>query len=126
MNVSGTDIITLYGKLTDKFGDNGVISVVMGRMDGELLHIELWLMSCRVLKRNMEHAMLDWLVRAAEKAGARRLRGYYYKTPKNGMVKGFYKEFGFELVSEDGGDTVWELPISGYAPKNTVIKVNVE
>lgn len=120
------DIITLYGKLTDKFGDNGVISVVMGRIDGELLHIELWLMSCRVLKRNMEHAMLDELVRAAEKAGAKRLRGYYYKTPKNGMVKDFYKEFGFELVSEDGEDTVWELPISGYAPKNTVIKVNAE
>lgn len=118
--------ITLYGKLTDKFGDNGVVSVVLGRLDGGVLHIELWLMSCRVLKRNMEHAMLDQLVRAAKKAGAQRLRGYYYKTPKNGMVKDFYKDFGFGLVSADGEDTVWELPVEGYVDKNTVIKIDEE
>lgn len=118
--------VTLYGKLTDKFGDNGVISVVMGHMDGDALDIMLWLMSCRVLKRNMEHAMLDQLVRAAKKAGAAKLRGYYYKTAKNGMVKDLYKDFGFTLVSSEGEDTVWELPIEGYRDKNTVIRVNCE
>lgn len=116
--------ITLYGKLTDKFGDNGVISVVLGHINGEALDIELWLMSCRVLKRNMEHAMLDQLVHAARNAGVTTLRGYYYKTAKNGMVRDFYKDFGFELVSADGEDTVWELPVAGYADKNTVIRVN--
>lgn len=118
------DYVTLYGRLTDRFGDNGVISVVLGRIDGGTLHIELWLMSCRVLKRNMEHAMLDALVRAAREAGVTTLRGYYYKTAKNGMVKDFYKDFGFSLLREDGEDTVWELPIDGYKDKNTVIKVN--
>ena len=116
--------ITLYGKLTDKFGDNGVISVALGRIEGDTLHIELWLMSCRVLKRNMEHAMLDQLVHAARKAGVKKLRGYYYKTAKNGMVRDFYKDFGFELVSSDGEDTVWELPVDGYEDKNKIIKVN--
>ena len=116
--------ITLYGKLTDKFGDNGVISVALGRIEGDTLHIELWLMSCRVLKRNMEHAMLDQLVHAARKAGVKKLRGYYYKTAKNGMVRDFYKDFGFELVSSDGEDTVWELSVDGYEDKNKVIKVN--
>lgn len=115
--------VTLYGKLADRFGDNGVVSVVMGRLDGEALDIELWLMSCRVLKRNMEHAMLDRLVEAARGAGARKLRGYYYKTAKNGMVRDFYKDFGFELVSQEGEDTVWELPLEGYAAKNHVIAV---
>ena len=116
--------ITLYGKLSDKFGENGVISVVIGHIAGKILDIELWLMSCRVLKRNMEHAMLDALAARAKEAGVDKLRGYYYRTAKNGMVRDFYRDFGFTLISSDGDDTVWELPISGYQNKNTVIKVN--
>ena len=57
--------ITLYGKLEDKFGDNGVVSVVIGHKQQKEqleLHIELWLMSCRVLKRDMEYAMMDVLI----------------------------------------------------------------
>lgn len=116
--------ITLYGKLTDKFGDNGVITVVIGHIAGDVLDIELWLMSCRVLKRNMEHAMLDALAAKARQAGVTTLRGYYYRTAKNNMVQDFYRDFGFTLVSSDGGNTIWELPIAGYENKNTVIKVN--
>lgn len=116
--------ITLYGKLTDKFGDNGVITVVIGHISQDVLDIELWLMSCRVLKRNMEHAMLDALAARAKKAGLATLRGYYYRTAKNGMVRDFYKDFGFTPVSSDGDDTVWELSLAGYENKNTVIQVN--
>ena len=68
--------ITLYGKLEDKFGDNGVVSVLIGRLDGkdrEELHLELWLMSCRVLKRNMEYAMMDELVERAAASGVKRI-----------------------------------------------------
>ena len=118
--------ITLYGKLTDRFGDNGVITVVYGKINGTVLDIELWLMSCRVLKRNMEHAMLDELVARARKAGVTTLRGYYYKTAKNNMVRDFYKNFGFTLVETNGDDTVWELPIGDYVQKNHVIRVNEE
>ena len=115
--------ITRYGKLCDKFGDNGVISVVIGHIDGDVLDIDLWLMSCRVLKRNMEHAMLDSLVSGAMARGVKTLRGYYYKTAKNNMVREFYKDFGFTLVKTDGEDTVWELDITDYQNKNKVIKV---
>ena len=111
------------GKLTDKFGDNGVITVVIGRQEGETVHIQLWLMSCRVLKRNMEHAMLDALAAQALARGARTLRGYYYKTAKNKMVEDFYAGFGFTLVERNGEDTVWELDLTGYQPQNHVIKV---
>lgn len=120
------DYITLYGKLSDCFGDNGVVSVIVGRRDGGAVEIELWLMSCRVLKRNMEHAMLDILCREAVKAGAGCLRGYYYKTAKNNMVRTLYPDFGFSLVREDGENTVWELPLSGYTRRNHVIRVNGE
>lgn len=117
--------ITLYGKLIDKFGDNGVVSVVIGKEeDKETLGIELWLMSCRVLKRNMEEAMLDELVKRAKEKGYRRLVGYYYKTEKNNMVRFLYKDFGFKLLSESENlDSVWELDITNYQNKNKFIEV---
>lgn len=120
------DYITLYGKLDDRFGENGVVSVLIGRRAGDAADIVLWLMSCRVLKRNMEHAMLDALAERAVRAGASRLRGFYFRTEKNGMVRDLYRDFGFSLVREDGEDTVWELPLSGYEKRNRVIRVNGE
>lgn len=121
--------ITLYGKLGDKFGDNGVVSIVIGRIDGadkDELHMELWLMSCRVLKRDMEFAMMDELVEKAKNAGIKKLVGYYYPTAKNAMVKDFYGLQGFKKVSEDAdGNTVWEFEITDdYENKQHVIDVN--
>ncbi len=121
--------ITLYGKLGDKFGDNGVVSIVIGRVDESdltKLHIELWLMSCRVLKRDMEFAMMDELVEKAKAAGIKRIIGYYYPTAKNAMVKEFYSLQGFTKIKEDGeGNTVWEFVIpDDYKKKQHVIAVN--
>ena len=118
--------ITLYGKLEDRFGDNGVVSVVIGRKEADICHIDLWLMSCRVLKRDMEFAMMDELVKQCIKNDISVIRGYYYPTAKNSMVKEFYKAQGFELISEDEQkNTIWELKLTdGYNNKNTVIKVN--
>lgn len=122
--------ITLYGKLADKFGDNGVVSVVFGHRDAataELFHIDLWLMSCRVLKRDMEAAMLDSLVEKCQQAGIKCIQGYYYPTAKNAMVKEFYGGMGFTKTAEDEeGNTVWEYFIpEKYKPQNKVIRVNV-
>ncbi len=118
------DYIRLYGKLIDKFGDNGVVSVVIGKKDGAVLNMELWLMSCRVLKRDMELAMLDRLVERCRDQGIETIRGYYYPTAKNGMVKELYGFFGFNKVSEDeNGNTVWELAVDGYENRNHVIVV---
>lgn len=119
-----SDHICLYGKLKDKFGDNGVITVVIGRAEKEILHIKLWLMSCRVLKRGMEQAMLDELVLYAKKRGISQIKGYYYKTAKNAMVANLYREFGFEKISEnENGDSEWILNIKDYNIKNKNIKV---
>ncbi len=116
--------IGIYGKLTDKFGDNGVVSVVIGRQEEKTLHIDLWLMSCRVLKRCMEDAMMDSLVERAKKRGIEKIKGYYYKTAKNAMVSEFFTGFGFERTSQqENGDSVWELDIMNYSSKNNVIKV---
>ena len=118
------EYIRLYGKLIDKFGDNGVVSVVIGRKNEAVLDIELWLMSCRVLKRDMEFAMLDRLAERAKAAGLSILRGYYYPTAKNNMVRDLYERFGFTKTSEDeAGNTVWELALETYENKNHVINV---
>ncbi|MDD4421859.1 MAG: HAD-IIIC family phosphatase [Eubacteriales bacterium] len=122
---SDKDYITLYGRLVDRFGDNGVVSVVIGHMKGDELHIDLWLMSCRVLKRDMELAMLDTLVEMSRKQGIRNIFGYYYPTSKNAMVRELFASFGFTKMSENAvGETVWSLKTDGYINKNSVIKVN--
>mgnify|MGYP004713030951 FL=1 len=117
--------ITLYGKLKDKFGDNGAVSLVIGKKNGDTLELILWLMSCRVLKRDMEQAMLDTLVWQSRESGIRKLHGYYYKTAKNAMVKDFYGAMGFQKLSEKDGDSKWEYVIpEKYENKNLVIDVN--
>lgn len=119
------DYLCLYGKLSDKFGDNGLITVVLGRQEAESLHIELWLMSCRVLKRGMESAMLDELVKNAKNRAITELKGYYYKTAKNAMVKEFYAELGFDKIEENSnGDSEWLLNIETYQDRNDIIQIN--
>ena len=120
-----SDYITLYGKLEDRFGDNGVVSLLIGRKDGTACHMDLWLMSCRVLKRDMELAMADVLADRCLEAGITEIVGYYYPTRKNKMVENFYASLGFERVSlDEQGNSVWKLPLEGYTHKNTLIEVS--
>lgn len=121
---SDENYIKIYGRLADKFGDNGIVSVVIGRTEGTSLHIDLWLMSCRVLKREMEYAMLDRLVDICRKKGISEIHGYYYKTAKNSMVKNLYSDFGFTKTNEDENEnSAFVLDISGYTNKNKSINV---
>ena len=121
---ASADHIRLCGRLADKFGDNGIVSVVIGEKRGASLHIDLWLMSCRVLKRGMEYAMINRLVEEAQKAGITEIFGYYYPTKKNAMVAKLYEEFGFAQADTDGsGNTVWRLEVKGYVPKKTAIAI---
>lgn len=122
------EYLTLYGKLEDRFGDNGVVSVVIGHIVDSVCHLELWLMSCRVLKRDMEFAMMDTLAEECSRRGAKEIRGYYYPTAKNHMVEGFYALQGFEKISEDEkGNACWRLDLTKpYEKKNHYIKINTE
>ena len=119
--------IALYGKLSDKFGDNGLISIVLGHRKADALHMDLWLMSCRVLKRDMENAMLDAVILRAQARGIQRIYGYFIPSKKNGMVADFYPKLGFTPYPADPelpeGTTAWELDLAGYTQQNTHIKV---
>lgn len=104
--------LTLYGRLNDKFGDNGLVSVLVGRVASETLEIDVWLMSCRVLKREMELAMFDTLVEQCQARGIRKIIGVYIPSKKNGMVSGLYGELGFTAADKsDGGQQVWEYDV---------------
>lgn len=117
------DWLCLYGKLADKFGDNGVVTVVAGRQEGETLCLRLWLMSCRVLKRGMEDAMMDTLVADAAARGVKVIEGYYYPTAKNAMVRDFYAGMGFAKTAEDAGGTTWRLAVADYRNKRPHMKI---
>mgnify|MGYP000943169922 FL=1 len=115
--------ILLYGKLKDKFGDNGLISIIIGKqVGGDVLEIPLWIMSCRVLKRDMEIAMLNELVDLAKERGIKKLRGTYIPSKKNSMVKDLYKNLGFEFIKEENNVFIWDLEIENYKTKECMIK----
>ena len=119
------DYIDLCGRLEDRFGDNGVVAVTIGHQKCKQVDIDLWIMSCRVLKRDMEFAMMDEFVTRCHERGIERIVGHYYPTTKNGMVKDFYSLHGFKKTAEDSeGNARWEILVSEYIPKNKVILVN--
>ena len=115
--------VTLYGRLIDKFGDNGLVTVIVGEKHGNELHIILWLMSCRVLKRGLEYMMLDCLVSEARKCGIRDLIGLYIPTPKNRMVEHMYEEMGFSFWKREGETVFWKLRADNYKSGDRFIKV---
>lgn len=113
--------VTRYIRLADKFGDNGLVSVAQGVIDGDALRIDLWLMSCRVLKRDVELLMLDELAEAALALGLKRLRGVYIRTAKNGMVAGHYERLGFAQICGDESMSQWNLDLDGYVRQSKYI-----
>ena len=113
-------VLTYAGRLVDRFGDNGLTSIVIARrclQDGEVVvEIDTWLMSCRILGRRVEHAMLAVIAADAAAAGGTRLLGRYRPTPRNGLVKGLYPALGFTPIeAADGDDDLWSLPLDGAA-----------
>ena len=114
-------------RLLDEFGDNGLICVVLGRLAGEALEIDTWLMSCRVLNRGVEEFVMNHVYDAGLNAGARRIEGLYRPTAKNGMVKEHYARLGFFKVTEsEDGETSWQLDIGDVRPawKNSIEEVS--
>jgi FkbH-like protein len=117
--------ITLTVKLADRFGDYGLISVLLARVRDDRVEIDTWLMSCRVLKRTVEDLVLNHLAEAARRRGGRLLRGDYIPTPKNDLVREHYPRLGFlPAGAGDSGSTSWDLPIAeNWQPRRHFISV---
>jgi FkbH-like protein len=119
------DAFGLQLRLTDRFGDNGIIAIIIGRLTADKdLYIDTWLMSCRVLGRQVEPTTLNLIAQEARKLGAKRLIGEYIPTKKNGMVKDHYARLGFAVMeaSEAGGNRN-VLDLAGFTPSETFIHV---
>ncbi len=115
-------VIDLSFTLEDKFGDNGLIAVViMKPLDKETLFVDTWFMSCRVLKRGMENFTLNSMVEVAKAKGYKRIIGEYLPTPKNKMVELHYPGLGFNPIN--GVSTAqYELIIEKYKLKDCYIE----
>jgi FkbH-like protein len=116
--------ISLYGRLADRFGDNGLVSVLIGCVTDETVEVDLWLMSCRVLNREMEFAMFDALVEQCQARGISRIVGAYIPSKKNSMVAGHYAGLGFTRLSESSGDReLWHYDVpQGYSARSRFIR----
>ena len=116
------DVIDLSFTLEDKFGDNGLIAVIiMKKQDEETLFIDTWFMSCRVLKRGMEDFTLNTMVEAAREKGYKRIIGEYLPTQKNKMVENHYPSLGFQKL--EGTPTAqYVLDVEQYQPRENYIK----
>lgn len=103
--------ICIQGNMRDRFGDNGLVTVLIGKITGNTLEIENWLMSCRVFRRNGEYRLFDYLLDRCKKKGIKKIIGRYIPTEKNGIVKSFYSSLNFNLVKERSNDreTIYEL-----------------
>lgn len=115
------NVIDLCFTLEDKFGNNGLIAVViMKPVDNKTLFVDTWFMSCRVLKRGMEHFTLNTMVEKAKAAGYKSIIGEYLPTPKNSMVEKHYPDLGFNPIKESL-TALFELDVETYHPKNCYI-----
>jgi len=110
-------------RLSDRFGDHGLISIVIGRVDGDEVEVDTWLMSCRVLKRQVEEEVLNELVRLALQRNCSRIKGVYLPTAKNGMVRNHYEGLGFSPILTSADRLEFELNSQLYRAKPTRIRI---
>ena len=118
--ISNSDeYLTLDFTLEDKYGDYGLISVIILKKQSAALFIDTWIMSCRVLKRGMEKFVLNMIAQQVRKIGVKEIIGEYLPTAKNGIVKEHYHELGFTKC--DGENNKWILKLESYSDYPTFI-----
>ena len=118
------DVYARSLRLRDRFGDLGLVGVLIGRATGASLRIEVWLMSCRALGRRVEEVMIAAAARWADSRGLATLIGEYRRTAKNGLVEDLYPRLGFAVVGEDATGAVFQAPTADVlARPSPVIEV---
>jgi FkbH-like protein len=113
-------------KLTDRFGDNGLISAVIVKQTDDVLTVDTWAMSCRVLSRGMEEFIHNHLIDVAKRRSARILRGHYIPTNKNKLVKDLYGRLGWQHVANEADKSIWELTVSSAVRHSTCIEAGIK
>jgi FkbH-like protein len=122
--VKDPNCVHFYFRLRDCFADHGLVSLMIAVRCANVLEIDTWLMSCRVLGHTVEATMLQSLFERAQALGCTSIRGTYIPTAKNAMAKDVFAKFGFKLLEEGEGSTVWGFDLTVQQPiKNEFIEV---
>jgi FkbH-like protein len=115
---------TLQVRLVDTFGDNGMICVIICRREADDWLVDTWLMSCRVLGRQVEQAVLQELVSRARGLGITRIVGTYRPTERNRLVEDHYAKLGFTKCDcPMEGSTSWSLDVATHKDISLPMKV---
>ena len=120
--------VVLLGRALDKFGDHGIVICATARVDGGDATIQSFLMSCRVIGREVETTFLGELLKLLGERGAGRVQGAYIPTKKNDLVRDFYEKEGFSRLSSLGKTEVWgwDLSVARPLPGSNLVKVQWE
>ncbi len=118
-------LFTLQARLSDRFGDTGMISIVICRQQPDAWEIDSWLMSCRVMNRHVEHLIFAQLVHHATLAGATYLKGHFIPSPRNTPVQDHYQQLGFYKVAETAeGHSTWRFDLHQFQPQEYPITLH--
>src|SRR5581483_6836582 len=109
MAARGCQILAM--RVRDRFGDHGVVGVAITSDVGEVCEIDTFLLSCRVIGRTVETALLSYIGAEAAARGRCRLVGRFIPTKKNAPARDFYSEHGFRLETQNGDGTVWSFDL---------------
>ena len=99
---------------SDKYGDSGLVSVVILKECNDKVKIDTFLMSCRVMGRKLEDAIINEIISHCSKP---KLIGEYIPTAKNAPVKELYDKLGFNLVSDEDGHKLYEITVADHQKK---------
>jgi FkbH-like protein len=114
------DYLTISANLEDKFGDNGIVTILIAEIKKRRLEIKSWLMSCRVFNRNLEIALFDQLIILCKKKGIENIHGSFIPGDKNNIVKNFYASLNFKK----NGKNKWKFKVEKkYKKQEKIIKV---
>jgi FkbH-like protein len=98
-------------RVRDRFGDHGLVGVAIAHDEGEQCEVDTFLLSCRVIGRKVETALLAHLAESAAQRGRRRLVGWFLPTKKNAPARDFYPQHGFERQETNGTGSLWALDL---------------
>lgn len=118
--------VYLY-RVTDRFGDNGIVAVVIVNLSGEVPEIEEFAMSCRIMGKNIENAIVEDVEQELKKAGYDRLRASYVPTAKNKPVSALYDSLGYRKIADmSQGGVLYEAELSSIKKRDHAVRYAAE
>jgi FkbH-like protein len=106
---AGSQVLTI--RLRDRFGDHGLVGIAITSDESETCEIDTFLLSCRVIGRTVETALLSHVASGAISRGCQQLSGWFLPTKKNAPARDFYSQHGFQLQKQNGEGTLWTLDL---------------